>query len=58
MKYEPLETIIESTGLRLVLVQGFPSPWGQAVKAMMEYKGLRFRVAPQVAGGENTTLTE
>jgi hypothetical protein len=43
MKYEALETIIKSDGLRLVLVQGFPSPWGQAAKAMMEYKGLLYR---------------
>ena len=58
MKYEALETIIKSDGLRIVLVQGFPSPWGQAAKAMMEYKGLLYRVAPQLAGEDNTELLE
>jgi glutathione S-transferase len=58
MKYEALETIIKSDGLRIVLVQGFPSPWGQAAKAMIEYKGLLYRVAPQLAGEDNTELLE
>ena len=58
MKYEALETIIKSDGLRIVLVQGFPSPWGQAAKAMMEYKGLLYRVAPQIAGENNAELLE
>ena len=58
MKYEALETIIKSDGLRIVLVQGFPSPWGQAAKAMMEYKGLLYRVAPQLAGEDNAELLE
>ena len=40
INYEPISTINEATGLRLVLVEGYPSPWGHAVKAMMEYKEL------------------
>ena len=51
--YLPIEEIIAHRGLRLVLVQGMPSPWGQAAKAMMDYKQLIYRVGPQEAGGEN-----
>ncbi len=56
MEYHTIEEIRRADGLRLVLVQGFPSPWGQAAKAMMEHKGLTFRVGPQAAGGENPDL--
>jgi hypothetical protein len=31
-----------ATGLRIVLVAGTPSPWGQTAKAMIEYKGLAY----------------
>jgi glutathione S-transferase len=54
--YRPLEEIISAKGLRIVLVKGYPSPWGQAAKAMFEYKGLDFLVAPQEAGGTNDAL--
>lgn len=56
INYEPLSQIISATGLRLVLVQGYPSPWGHAVKAMMEYKGLVYRTGAQKAGEDNTEL--
>lgn len=56
MEYENIADIIAADGLRLVLVQGFPSPWGQAAKAMMDYKQLAYRVGPQEAGGENVAL--
>ncbi len=56
MHYETIDDIIAADGLRLVLVQGFPSPWGQAAKAMMDYKQLTYRVGPQEAGGENAAL--
>lgn len=58
MKYESIQTIISCSGLRIVLVQGLPSPWGQAAKAMMEYKGLIYRAAPQQAGGDNHELQD
>lgn len=45
-------------GLRLVLVAGTPSPWGQAAKAMMEYKGLDFVCGGQEPGGANEALVE
>ena len=36
MHYETIDDIIAADGLRLVLVQGFPSPWGRAAKAMLD----------------------
>jgi glutathione S-transferase len=48
----PAEAIAHK-GLRLVLVQGLPSPWGQAVKTIFEIKRLDFVVAPLVMAGTN-----
>ena len=56
MKFLSVAELINRPGLRLVLVQGAPSPWSQAVKAMMEYKGLEFVVAAQIPGAENAEL--
>jgi hypothetical protein len=36
MDYVPLEQVKNATGLRLVLVQGLPSPWGVAAKTIFE----------------------
>ena len=54
--YRPLDEIIHGSGLRLVLVRGYPSPWGQAAKAIFEIKGLHFAVGAQEAGGTNDKL--
>ena len=56
MDYVDIAEAIEASGLRIVLVQGMPSPWGQAAKAMMEYKGLSYVAAPQRGGGDNPEL--
>jgi hypothetical protein len=56
MQYRDINDVIGANGLRIVLLQGFPSPWGQAAKAMMEYKGLGYIAAPQVPGAENKEL--
>jgi glutathione S-transferase len=56
MEYQDIDQIIQAGGLRIVLVRGMPSPWGQAAKAMMEYKGLDYLVGPQQGGGENPEL--
>ena len=53
MEYVSPGEVINGDGLRLVLVQYMPSPWGQATKAMMEYKGLNFTAAPWEGGGAN-----
>lgn len=56
LTYLPLDEIIARPGLRLVLVQGFPSPWGQAAKTIFEFKHLDYAVGAQEAGGENERL--
>jgi glutathione S-transferase len=53
MDYVSPSEVINGDGLRLVLVQYMPSPWGQATKAMMEYKGLSYTAAPWEGGGAN-----
>jgi glutathione S-transferase len=56
VNYEPIEDIIEADGLRLILLQDYPSPWGQAAKAMSEYKALPLRFAALLAGQANTEI--
>ena len=56
LSYLPLADVIRRQGLRLVLVQGFPSPWGQAAKTIFEIKSLEYVVAAQEAGGTNDEL--
>ena len=56
MNYVSLSQAIAADGLRIVLVRGFPSPWGQAAKAMVEYKGLAYLLAAQQAMGANEDL--
>jgi glutathione S-transferase len=56
VEYVDINRAIEADGLRLVLVQGFPSAWGQAAKAMMEYKGLEYTAGPHQAMGANPEL--
>lgn len=56
MDYVPLEQVKNAKGLRLVLVQGLPSPWGQAAKAIFDYKKVPYICAPQVPGAPNEDL--
>lgn len=56
MEFIGVEELIKRDGLRIVLVKGTPSPWGQAAKAMMEYKGLNFVAAPQLPGDLNVEI--
>ncbi|MCZ6663987.1 MAG: hypothetical protein O7B81_01645, partial [Gammaproteobacteria bacterium] len=56
MEYVDIDKAISTDGLRIILVQGFPSPWGQAAKAMMEHKGLDYVAGPHQAGGPNPEL--
>jgi glutathione S-transferase len=51
----PAEAIAHK-GLRLVIVQGLPSPWGQAVKTIFEIKRLDFVMAPLVMAGPNDEI--
>lgn len=56
MKYVSINEAINAGGLRLVLVQGMPSAWGVAVRAMMAYKALDFTLGPQLPMQENPEL--
>ena len=56
MEYVSPNDVINGDGLRIVLVQYRPSPWGQAAKAMMEYKGLSYTAAPWKGGGTNDEI--
>lgn len=56
MKFQDIDTVINASGLRLVIVRGLPSPWSQAAKAMIEYKGLEYMLGSQMPGVENAEL--
>ena len=56
MDYVELQDAIQRDGLRLVIVQGLPSPWSQAAKTFFEQKKIPFVIAPQQPGAENEEL--
>lgn len=56
MRYATLKEVQEGDGLRLVIVQGLPSPWSQAAKTIFEVKGLDYVVAPYVPFGANEEI--
>ncbi len=56
MAFKSIEALKTTPGLRLILVAGAPSPWGQAAKAMMEYKGLDFSAGLLTPGETNDEL--
>ena len=56
LQYRSLEDIIDYPGLRIVLVKGMPSPWGQAAKTIFEIKRLEYVVAPWLVGEPNADI--
>ncbi len=56
LQYDSVQEVIQAPGLRLVLVRGLPSPWGQAAKTILELKGLDHIVAGLIPGGPNPEL--
>lgn len=58
MDFLSIPDLRERGGLRIVLVAGVPSPWGQAAKAMMEHKGLDYVAGLQMPGEANEALVE
>lgn len=56
LQYRSLEEIIDHPGLRIVLVKGMPSPWGQAAKTIFEIKGLDYVAAPWLVGEPNAAI--
>lgn len=49
---------IAHPGLRIVLVHGMPSPWGQAAKTIFEVKGLSYVAAPWIPGDANQAISD
>jgi glutathione S-transferase len=56
LNYRPFKEILDDPGLRVVLVKGLPSPWGQAAKTIFEIKGLQYVAAPWLAGEPNAEI--
>src|SRR2546429_7644296 len=56
LQYRGFEEIIDHPGLRIVLVKGMPSPWGQAAKTIFEIKGLDYVAAPWLPGEPNDNI--
>ena len=58
MEFIDIGTLRNMSGLRLVIVRDTPSPWSQAAKALIEYKGLDYAIGSQIIGGDNTELVD
>jgi hypothetical protein len=56
LEYRSFKEIVDHPGLRIVLVKGAPSPWGQAAKTIFEIKGLDYVAAPWVGGEPNEDI--
>jgi glutathione S-transferase len=56
LQYRSFKEIVDDPGLRLVLVKGMPSPWGQAAKTIFEVKGLEYVAAPWRPGEPNDDI--
>ena len=56
LKYRSFEEIVDHSGLRIVLVKGVPSPWGQAAKTIFEIKGVDYVAAPWLGGEPNENI--
>ncbi|MGO9604376.1 MAG: hypothetical protein ACLQAT_13445 [Candidatus Binataceae bacterium] len=56
LQYRSFEEIRNHPGLRIVLVKGVPSPWGQAAKTIFEVKGLEYVAAPWIGGEPNAEI--
>ncbi len=58
MDFLPLPDLIRRPGLRIVIVQGMPSPWSQAARAIFEYKGLDYATGAYVPGVHHDELVD
>lgn len=56
LNYLAQDTVINSSGLRIFLVQGPPSPWGQSAKTIFEVKGLAYTAGAWAAGEANDAI--
>jgi glutathione S-transferase len=55
-RYHEFDEIKADSGLRIVLVQGMPSPWGQAAKTIFEVKGLEYKASPWIPFAANEDI--
>jgi glutathione S-transferase len=58
MEYLSIDQAKQATGLRLVLTQGVPGPWGESAKALFDIKGIPYQPVAQVGGGANEELVD
>lgn len=58
MQYIEVEEAIARPGMRLVLTAGVPGPWGEAAKALVNYKRLDWAAVRQEAAGVNEHLKQ
>lgn len=56
MDFLSFEKTRDCSGLRMFLVAGTPSPWGQAAKAMIEHKGIECAYGAWIPGEANEAL--
>src|SRR5260370_32402942 len=56
LQYRSFSEIVDALGLRIVLVKGLHSPWGQAAKTIFEIKGLDYVAAPWQPGEPNENI--
>jgi len=58
LQYRSFAEIVDHPGLRIVLVKGVPSPWGQAAKTIFEVKKLDYVAAPWSVGEANEDIVK
>ena len=58
LQYHSFQEIVDHPGLRIVMVQGMPSPWAQAAKTIFEIKGLEYVAAPWLPGEANEEIAK
>ena len=56
MDYISVDEARNQTGLRLVLTQRVPGPWGEAAKALFRLRGVAYTPVAQDGGQENDAL--
>jgi glutathione S-transferase len=56
LDYISVDEARERSGLRLVLTAGVPGPWGEAAKALVNYKRIPWVAVRQQGGGRNEDL--
>ena len=54
--YVSIDEAKNASGLRLVLTQGVPGPWGEAAKAIFHVKGVPYLRVAQTGGDDNAEL--